>query len=159
MLTFRMDIESGIRLARDDDAGAVSQVIVSALRETNAKDYTPEIIARLEKSFSPAAVRELISKRKVFVAVIGQQIVGTASLDGKVIRSVFVAPNAQGRGIGRQLMAEVERAAREAGITALVVPSSVTAEQFYAKLGFKAVRDSYHGDERTIIMERHLAPV
>ena len=151
-----MDIESGIRPARDGDAGAVSQVILSALRETNAKDYTSEIIARVEKSFSPAAVQELISKRKVFVAVLGQQIVGTASLDGKMIRSVFVAPNDQGRGIGRQLMAEVERAAREAGMTALLVPSSVTAEQFYAKLGFKAVRDSYHGDERTIIMEKHL---
>ena len=154
-----MDIESSIRLARDGDAGAVSQVILSALRETNAKDYAPEIIARVEKSFSPAAVQELIRKRKVFVAVLGQQIVGTAGLDGKMIRTVFVAPNARGRGIGRQLMAEVERAAREAGITALVVPSSVTAEQFYAKLGFKAVRDSYYGDERTIIMERHLARV
>jgi hypothetical protein len=38
----------------------------------------------------------------------------------------------------------------------LTVPSSVTAEAFYARLGFKAVRDSYHGDERTIIMERPL---
>jgi len=34
---------------------------------------------------------------------------------------------------------------------------SITAEAFYAKLGFNAVRDSYHGDERTIIMERWLA--
>ena len=153
-----MDIESSIRPARGSDAEAVSQVILSALRETNAKDYTPEIIARLERNFSRAAVQELISKRKVFVAVLGQQIVGTASLDGKMIRSVFVAPNSQGRGIGRRLIAEVERAAREAGIMALVVPSSVTAEQFYAKLGFKAVRDSYHDDERTIIMERQLAP-
>lgn len=154
-----MDIESSIRPARDSDAGAVSQVILSALRETNAKDYTPEIIARLEKNFSRAAVQELISKRKVFVAVLGQQIVGTASLDGTLIRSVFVAPNAQGRGIGTLLMAELERAARQAGITVLLVPSSVTAEQFYARLGFQSVRDSYHGDERTIIMERRLAPI
>jgi len=153
-----MDIESSIRPARDGDAGAVSQVISSALRETNAKDYAPEIIARIEKSFSPAAVQELIRKRKVFVAVLGQQIVGTASLDGKMIRSVFVAPNAQGRGIGRLLMAELEKAAQDAGITVLMVQSSVTAEQFYAKLGFKSVRGSYHGDERTIIMERRLAP-
>jgi GNAT superfamily N-acetyltransferase len=132
-----MDIKSSIRPARDGDAGAVSQVISSALRETNAKDYAPEIIARIEKSFSPAAVQELIRKRKVFVAVLGQQIVGTASLDGKTVRSVFVAPNAQGQGIGRQLLAEVERAARDVGITALVVPSSVTAEQFTPSLGLK----------------------
>ena len=38
----------------------------------------------------------------------------------------------------------------------LTVPSSVTAEPFYAKLGFRPVRDSYHGEERTIIMERPL---
>jgi predicted N-acetyltransferase YhbS len=153
-----MAVECSIRPARRDDAGMVSELILSALRETNAKDYGPEIIARLEQSFSSAAVQESMSKRTVFVAILGQQIVGTASLDGRVARSVFVAPNAQGLGIGRRLMVEVERAARAAGVTALVVQSSVTAEQFYAKLGFKALRDSYHGDERTIIMERDLAP-
>jgi hypothetical protein len=51
-------------------------------------------------------------------------------------------------------MAEIERTARGRRFPALTVPSSVTAEAFYARLGFNAVRDSYHGDERTIIMER-----
>jgi hypothetical protein len=41
---------------------------------------------------------------------------------------------------------------RERGIDVLSVPSSVTAEAFYARLGFKAVRNAFHGDERTIIM-------
>ena len=153
-----MGIECNIRAAQDDDAEAVSRVILSALWETNAKDYSPEIIARVEKSFSPAAVQKLIGIRKVFVAILGQEIVGTASLEGATVRSMFVAPDAQGRGIGKQLMAEVEKAARDTGIATLMVPSSVTAEQFYARLGFEAVRDSYHGDERTIIMQRHLAP-
>ncbi|MBW7971962.1 GNAT family N-acetyltransferase [Bradyrhizobium sp. BR 10289] len=145
-----------IRPARGDDAGDISGVILRALRETNAKDYTDEIIARVARSFSPDAVRQLIEKRTVFVAVLGSRVVGTASLDGNVVRTVFVAPDVQGRGIGKLLMAEVERAAREQSIAALTVPSSVTAETFYARLGFNAVRDSYHGDERTIIMERLL---
>jgi hypothetical protein len=38
----------------------------------------------------------------------------------------------------------------------VTVASSVTAESFYGRLGFTAVRDSYYGDERTIIMERSL---
>jgi hypothetical protein len=38
----------------------------------------------------------------------------------------------------------------------LAVPSSLTAETFYVRPGFRAVRDSYYGDERTIIMERSL---
>lgn len=147
-----------IRPALDDDAAEISAVILRALRETNAKDYTSEIIARVERSFSPGAVLHLIGKRTVFVATIGSRLVGTASLDGDVVRTVFVAPDAQAQaqGIGKLLMAEIERTARERNVPLLTVPSSVTAEPFYARLGFKAVRDSYHGDERTIMMERSL---
>jgi N-acetylglutamate synthase-like GNAT family acetyltransferase len=131
-------------------------VVLTALRKSNAKDYSQDIIERVERSFGPDAVLELIRKREVFVAVIGLRIVGTTSLDGRVVRTVFVAPDVQGRGVGKLLMAEVERNAREAGAETLVVPSSVTAEHFYSKLGFKTMRDSYHGEERTIIMERSL---
>jgi ribosomal protein S18 acetylase RimI-like enzyme len=70
-----------------------------------------------------------------------------------------VVPDSQGLGVGRLLMGEVECAAREMGVKVLEVPSTITAESFYAKLGFKAVRDSYYGEERTIIMERPLAPL
>ena len=149
-------MECTVRPALEDDADEISAVILRALRETNAKDYTDEIIERVEHSFSPSAVLQLIGKRTVFVATVGSRIVGTASLDESVARTVFVAPDAQAQGIGKLLMAEVERTARERNIPSLTVPSSVTAEPFYARLGFKAVRDNYYGDERTIIMERSL---
>jgi hypothetical protein len=41
----------------------------------------------------------------------------------------------------------------------LVVQSSVIAVPFYARLGFKAVRDHYYGEEHTIIMEQPLAAI
>jgi len=146
-----------VRAAHTGDAQGISEVILRSLRETNAKDYSRDIIERVEQSFSPAAVLELMARRTVFVATSGQQIVGTASLNRRVVRTVFVSPDVQGRGVGRLLMGRVEQAAREAGVEVLAVPSSVTAEQFYSRLGFKLVRDSYHGEERTIIMERNLA--
>jgi GNAT superfamily N-acetyltransferase len=149
-------MECTIRPALEDDADEISAVILRGLRETNAKHYANEIIERIERSFSPRAVLQLIGKRTVLVAAIGSRVVGTASPDGRVVRSVFVAPDAQARGIGKLLMAEIERTARERNIPVLAVPSSVTAEAFYARLGFRAVRDSYHGDERTIIMEQVL---
>jgi N-acetylglutamate synthase-like GNAT family acetyltransferase len=145
-----------IRPALEDDADGISAVILRALRETNAKDYANDIIERVERSFSPSAVLQLIAKRTVLVAAIGGRIVGTASLDGSVVRTVFVAPDVQAQGIGKLLMAAIERTARARNIPKLAVPSSVTAETFYARLGFRAVRDSHHGDERTIIMERLL---
>ncbi|TAV41694.1 GNAT family N-acetyltransferase (plasmid) [Rhizobium leguminosarum] len=145
-----------VRPARPEDAAAISEVILSALRESNAKDYSADIIKRVEESFSADAVQSLMGKRTMFVATSGVRILGTASLEGGSVRTVFVAPSAQGIGVGRRLMEEVVRTAREANIWVLAVPSSVTAEQFYANLGFIAVRDSYHGEERTIIMERQL---
>lgn len=147
-----MDVQ--VRTAHAGDAAGVSAVILAALRETNARDYPQHVIKRVEQSFGPGKVKQLIDRRKVFVAVVGPRVVGTASLEGRVVRTVFVAPDVQRRGVGTLLMAEVGRTARAAGVETLAVPSSVTAEPFYAKLGFTAVRDSYHGDERTIIMER-----
>lgn len=145
-----------IRTAQQQDASEISHVIIAALRTTNAQDYSPEVIARVEKSFSPAAVSTFIDQRQVVVAIENDGIVGTASLDGQVVRSVFVLPDSQRKGIGRKLMEAIEQAASDGGVEVLSVPSSVTAEAFYIQLGFVSMRDIYHGDERTIVMERRL---
>jgi N-acetylglutamate synthase-like GNAT family acetyltransferase len=150
-------MEFAIRPARDEDADAISAVVIRTLRETNAKQYTKEIIERIERSFSPNAVLALLGKRTVFVAVMDRRIVGTAGLDGNIVRTVFVSPDVQARGIGQRLMAEVERTARERKLPLLTVFSSIGAEAFYAQLGFNAVRDNFHGEERTIVMARSLA--
>lgn len=145
-----------IREAREDDADAISGVILAALRTSNSRDYPRDVIDRVERSFSPSAVVWLLKTRRVFVAIMSGWIVGTASLEGTTVRSVFVHPWRQRCGIGKRLMAEIEKVVREAGASVLTVPSSVTAQAFYAGLGFKLVGDSYFGEERTIIMECQL---
>ena len=135
-------------------AEGISAVILDSLRTTNAKDYAPDLIERIARNFSPIRIQALLTERDVIVALLGARVVGTASLDGDVVRTVFVAPDVQNRGVGRRLMDELVRRARARDVVKLSVPSSITAELFYAKLGFAAVRDSYHGAERTIIMER-----
>jgi N-acetylglutamate synthase-like GNAT family acetyltransferase len=151
-----MTSELLIRPAVRHDAEAISRVIVRALRETNTQDYPSEIIASVASNFSPERVGELMGAREVLVAVLTDEIVGTASLQGAVVRTVFIAPDHQACGIGTALMQELERRARQGGIAHLMVPSSITAEGFYAKLGFSAIRDEFHGAERTIIMQKVL---
>lgn len=146
-----------IRLASHFDAQAISQVIVAALRESNAQHYSPEIINQVEKSFYPAAILQLLNQRRVFVATVNQHVVATASLDRDVVRSVFVAPTHQGAGIGKMLMDTLESVAIKEGLRRLRVPSSITAEGFYASVGFEKIRDEFHGAERTIIMEKPLS--
>lgn len=145
-----------IRKATDKDATAISRVIVAALRESNRQDYSAAVIAQVELSFSPSAILRLLAQRQVYVATHGEDLIATASLDQATVRSVFVAPACQGRGAGRALMAAVESAAAINGVSQLRVPSSITAEGFYRSLGYSTVRDEYHGEERTIIMEKLL---
>jgi GNAT superfamily N-acetyltransferase len=145
-----------LRKATDTDATAISGVIVSALRESNSQDYSAAVIAQVELSFSPPSILGFIAQRQVYVATLGEEIIATASLDQATVRSVFVAPTHQGQGAGRALMAAVESAAATHGVLQLRVPSSITAEGFYRSLGYSTVRDEYHGEERTIIMEKSL---
>jgi N-acetylglutamate synthase-like GNAT family acetyltransferase len=145
-----------IRKATSTDATAISLVVAAALRESNAQDYSPEIIEQVQQNFSPAAILNFLGQREVYVASSDGEVVATASLDGNVVRTVFVAPACQGRGIGHQLMATIESGAVRSGVERLRVPSSITAQGFYSSLGFEKVRDEFHGAERTIIMEKTL---
>lgn len=145
-----------IREATEKDATAISHVIVAALRESNSQDYSAAVIAQVELSFSPSAILRVMAQRQVYVATLGEDIIATASLDQATVRSVFVAPACQRRGAGRALMAAVESAAAINGVSQLRVPSSITAEGFYRSMGYSTVRDEFHGEERTIIMEKSL---
>lgn len=145
-----------IRMATSADATAISLIVVAALRESNAKDYSSEIIDQVQRSFSPSKILHFLALRQVYVACIDDHVVATGSLDKNTIRSVFVDPAYQGRGIGRRLMATIESVAAQSGVKLLRVPSSITAEGFYLSLGFVQIRDEFHGAERTIIMEKVL---
>ena len=150
-------MSTAVRLAQPTDAEGISQVILAALHSSNARDYPADVIARVASNFTPDAVLALLTRRLVLVAVQGKAIVATAALDSNVVRSVFGNPDLHGQGIGRLLMIEIELRAREVGVTVLSVPSSLTAEPFYTKLGFHTVRDVYHGNERTLVMEKPLS--
>ncbi|MCQ6259615.1 GNAT family N-acetyltransferase [Pseudomonas sp. Q11] len=149
-------MDAHIRLATIEDAQAISNVVTSALRQSNAKDYPADVIARVEQNFSPLAIERLMARRRVYVASVEQRVVATASLDGDVVRSVFVEPSYQGAGVGRRLMSVLCSAALDLGLETLHVPSSITAEGFYTALGFQKVRDEFNGAERTIIMRKSM---
>ncbi|WP_448680076.1 GNAT family N-acetyltransferase [Pseudomonas nicosulfuronedens] len=145
-----------IRQAHSDDAEAISQVIVAAVRESNGTDYPASVIESVVMNFAPERVIELLEQRLVFVALMDGKIVGTGALDGNAVRSLFVAPQQQRNGIGQALMARIEKAALARGVEVLLVPSSLTAEHFYTCLGYRVLREQLHGEERTLIMTKPL---
>ena len=55
----------------DADAPTISRIIIGTLRESNAQDYSPEIINQVGQSFSPQAILRMLTQRQVFVATFG----------------------------------------------------------------------------------------
>jgi hypothetical protein len=49
--------------ATEADAVGIRRIVIRALRETNAKDYQPEVISALVSNFSPERVACLIANR------------------------------------------------------------------------------------------------
>ncbi|MFD9901263.1 GNAT family N-acetyltransferase [Mesorhizobium sp. NPDC059025] len=139
-----------IRNMRPDDARAFLDVHHAAVRAIAARDYLSDVI----EAWAPLPVTEaavervraneddefrLIAEIDGQVAGIGALVIGSGEL-----RACYVAPEAGRRGVGTALVKEIERVARERGLTFLKVDSSVTAEPFYALLGYEALEHGQH---------------
>ena len=145
-----------IRRATADDSQAVHEIVLRALRETNARDYPASVIDRLVLAL-PERVASNLDTWHAFVAIVNGRIVGTASLSGYTVKSVFVHPDYQRSGVGTKLMRAVENAAVAQSIRSLNVQSSITAQPFYAMWGFSIVREEFYGEERTIVMSKAIS--
>ena len=71
-------------------------------------------------------------------------LVLTPKADGEIkMRQVAVAPGLQRSGIGRQLVEESEKIARQHGYSRMVLNARDTAIPFYEKLGYHTVGDQF----------------
>lgn len=92
----------------------------------------------LERSGLPTS--DLSTARAEFViASSAEQIVGIGALehfgDAALLRSVAVEPQQRESGVGRLIVAELERRAQTAGITELIL-LTLTARDFFGRLGY-----------------------
>lgn len=138
----KMNID--IRDCREEDCSAVADIILRA--------YAPGVAADDPYREDLADTAGRMREAQVLVAWWGGQAVGTitvcppgsmhseiAQADESELRMLAVAPEWQGRGIGRALLQAVIARARVAGYAALVLSSApwmTHAHHLYARLGF-----------------------
>lgn len=146
-----------IRPFEPADATALAEIISRDLVEVNSTDYPEKIITSMIGQYSPKALSELAQKRDMFVAENDGGVVGTVSLEGRTVYTLFVDPKVHGSGIGSALMEHVEKLAKERGISSVIVPASLTAHDFYLNRGYVEVRKAYDDGLLTgIIMQKEL---
>jgi GNAT superfamily N-acetyltransferase len=143
-----------IRPFRSEDAGPASEVIRITLREVNRKDYLPKVINYMCSVSNPEKMLEIARKRTFLVAVASGangRVIGTATLEGDYVGSVFVHPAWYQKGVGKSLMQTIETTARNNGLHSIQLGASITAVGFYLKLGYTQGAKSYSEEYGTTI--------
>ena len=143
----------------------ISDIIIQNLIQINSKDYTKEEINKMCEKFSIERLKDTLSNRKkVYIALINNELVGTAGIDKSWYRddeyyilTVFVKPCYHGKGIGKKLIEAIEDFAYTLPIKKLVIPSSIPAHKFYFKLGYKYKNNKKEvNEEGMYIMEKYI---
>lgn len=129
---------------RENDAEEVSAVIERALRISNAPDYSPESIQEMIELYSAANLAEQAGNEHLYVLRDRERIIGCGGiapyLDRRtesILVTVFVLPEYQGRGAGRKILETLEEDAYFLRAERVVIHSSITAREFYRKLGYR----------------------
>lgn len=139
--------EIAVRRAVPDDGATIASIHEAAVSgERGRGDYSDEQVSAWADAQTAAGLRERIGPRLFLIAEDPVGPVGYAQLDVRsaMLRSVYVAPRGQRRGVGALLGRAVLEAAREAGLDRLGLDSSLNAVPFYEALGFEALGKVEH---------------
>jgi len=128
-----------IRKFKESDAESVCEIIKRCDKEIASKDYPKKIIDWWASKTTPERILKNSKIRQCFVAIFGKNLVGYVSLDNNEIKKLFVDTDYHKQGIGKKLFQEIEKFAIKKKIPKLIVESSIHAEKFYEKCGFKKV--------------------
>lgn len=132
-----------IRRFKETDAGEVSALIAKTLRTTNIRDYSLEFIEQEVNTLTPDYIAWRASWTHFYVACEGEEIIGCGAIGpywGSETESslftIFVLPQHQGRGIGRKIVQMLEQDEFALRAKRIEIPASITACEFYRKLGY-----------------------
>jgi putative acetyltransferase len=128
-----------VRPARFEDGGTLLRLVEGALEIGCQAHYGPAQRRAVFLTYAETLFVDLVQGVDTLVAVGAGGIVGMAQLDPAAarLRALFVAGAMQGRGLGRALLACVERLAEARGLSHLQGAMSLNAVPFYARAGYQ----------------------
>ncbi|KRL99064.1 GNAT family N-acetyltransferase [Liquorilactobacillus satsumensis] len=146
------------RIFKDIDAPEVADLVKKTMLTTNLKDYSKEY---LENDLKKLTARDFIKKAKAFHCYVfidneRNKIVAVGSIgaywgkkDESSLFNIFVLPEYQGRGIGRQIIQTLEQDEFFKRAKRIEIPASITGLKFYQKMGyhFKDGNSSLDGEQ------------
>jgi GNAT superfamily N-acetyltransferase len=118
-----------------DDAPALARIHLAA--RAAAGDAFPPAV-HPDEDYLPHLLADVLPRAEVWVVREDREPVGLLVLEDDLLADLYVAPEAQGRGVGTALLAHAKRL-RPDGLRLWVFVSNVPAREFYARHGFVVV--------------------
>lgn len=145
------------RRYREQDAEAVVKLIHRNFLEVNAKDYGESAMRELAAQYDGNRLRAMAAYANFYVFCIGQQVVGVGAISSywgspteSILLTIFVLPELHGNGIGRFIVQTLEQDTFFLHADRIEIPASITAADFYRKLGY-----SYKNGTKALDEEGH----
>ena len=92
------------------------------------------------KKYTLSKFKERAKEIEMFVAVEDDKILGIIGMKNNELRTYFVDPKYQGKGVGRKLFDFLEKKMKEKGYKEIVLEGSPTGELVYKSFGFKKIK-------------------
>jgi N-acetylglutamate synthase-like GNAT family acetyltransferase len=127
---------------RPEDIENAVKCIRRAVQISNALDYPANVIkTQLEQHYTLEWMKKAVKNRYCVVAKEGSEVWGTGSLAKNELRNIFVDPDYQNQGIGKQIVQHLEKKAMEKGFGEVWLVSSITAHDFYKQMDYRDVEE------------------
>lgn len=127
-----------LRRASFEDVPALLRLIEAAVEQGCREHYSASQRRAVFLTYAESLFVDVVSPFDTIVAERAGRALGMAQLDPSAgrLRALFVAPELQGRGLGRVLLAAVQRLARGHGLRDIEGAMSLNAVSFYRRAGF-----------------------
>ena len=140
------------------DAGDVQNIIHRGLREINGRDYPAKRIQEYCGYFTVEKIRSQAETAHMYVAVSNDgRVAGTGTIapfwgseTESILLTIYVLPDLIGQGIGTAIIQALEKDEYFLRAKRIEIPSSITAVNFYRKMGY-GFKDGGKPDEEGLI--------
>ena len=126
-----------IRLYKESDFKAISELFYDTVHSVNAKDYTEKQLSAWAKNRdSLKSRRDVLPKQYTLIAESDGIIVGFGSIDNSgCLDLLFVHKDFQGQGVATALCDELEK-----GFPVIKTYASITAKPFFETRGYVVIK-------------------
>ena len=136
-----------LRPASPGDGQSLFDVTARSIQELGKLHYSNEQLAGWMGERTVDYYEAMIEKGKAFIAEENGEILGFVDADPGEVTRLFLLPEAAGRGLGARLLKLGVEVAAKGHAGPVRVESTLNAQRFYERHGFKPIRTGYfsHG--------------